>query len=74
MPSINLEKFEALVLIEFLLRFRDDERLIIENDAEEQILYDLCVMLESEVQELNKPNYKELLTAARKKLLKGEHY
>lgn len=74
MPKIELKDFEALTLIEFLLRFRDGEKLAIEHEAEEQILYDLCVMLESEVPELLDPKYKELLAEAREKIVKGDHY
>ncbi|MDH5731073.1 MAG: hypothetical protein OEZ58_18985 [Gammaproteobacteria bacterium] len=74
MPKIELEGFEALTLIEFLLRFRDEEKLAIEHEAEEQILYDLCAMLESEVPELFDPKYKELVAKAREKIVKGDHY
>ncbi len=53
--SIELTNNEALVLIEFLLRFRDKEKLSIEDKAEEQILWDLSAMLETEVPELLYP-------------------
>ena len=74
MPIIELKDFEALVLVDFLLRFSDDEKLSIEHEAEKQVLYDLCASLESEVPELLDPQYKELLSSARDKIVKGEHY
>lgn len=73
MASIELNNTEALVLIECLLRLRDKGKLSIEHDAEEQILYDLCAILENEVPELLDSNYKDLLNEARKELLKGEY-
>ncbi len=73
MPQIELKDFEALVLLEFLLRFSEDEKLAIEHEAEKQILYDLCAMLEREVPELLDPKYKELVSTAREKIIKGEH-
>ena len=62
---LELTSNEALVLIDFLIRFRDDDELKIENPAEEQILWDLCAMLESKVLELLHKDYKQLLRKAR---------
>ena len=62
---LKLTSNEALVLIDFLIRFRDDDELKIENPAEEQILWDLCAMLESKVPELLHKDYKQLLRKAR---------
>ena len=62
---LELTSNEALVLIDFLIRFRDDDELKIENPAEEQILWDLCAMLESKVPELLHKDYKQLLRKAR---------
>ena len=69
---IELSKNEALVLIEFLLRFRDKDKLSIEDEAEEQILWDLCAMLETEVPELLDKNYKDLLEKAREIVKSGD--
>jgi hypothetical protein len=65
MARIDLKPEESLVLIDFLLRFRDRERLVIEHDAERNILWDLCAMLESQVPELLSPDYKSRLEFAR---------
>jgi len=70
--SIELTNNEALVLVEFLLRFRDKEKLSIEDEAEEQILWDLVALLESEVPELLDENYGELLEKAREIVKSGE--
>lgn len=67
--NLFLESHEALVLIEFLLRYRDNGKLEIQHRAEEQILYDLCALLESDIPELLSGNYKKLLQAAREKVL-----
>lgn len=64
MVKLKLTSNEALVLVEFLLRFRDEEKLIITDPSEEQILWDLLAMLESEVPELLDNNYKLLLKEA----------
>ena len=72
--ELTLSSQEALVLIEFLLRFRDDENLSIAHPAEEQLLWDLAAMLESEVPELLHPKYKELLEEARNKIQSNDEY
>lgn len=63
--TIHLTNNEALVLIEFLLRFRNSEKLTLADQAEEQILWDLCAMLETKFPELLNENYKALLDKAR---------
>lgn len=65
MAKIDLKPEEALVLIDFLLRFRDQEKLSIAHQAEANALWDLCAMLESQIPELLDPAYKEKLGAAR---------
>jgi hypothetical protein len=65
MATIGLKPEEALVLIDFLIRFRDKETLSIAHAAEERILWDLCALLESQVQELVDPKYNEKLDQAR---------
>ncbi len=71
---LNLENHEALVLIEFLIRFRNEEKLEIQHEAEEQILWDLCAMIEKEVPELLDEEYKKLLNSAREKVIKNETF
>ncbi len=69
--KLELTSNEALVLVDFLIRFRDDEELKIEDPSEEQLLWDLCAMLESKVPELLDKNYKELLAKAREIIKSG---
>ena len=71
MTKIELTANESLVLIDFLIRFRDDEELKIKDPAEEQILWDLCAMLESKVPELLDKDYKTLLQKARQIISEG---
>jgi len=70
--TLELTSNEALVLIDFLIRFRDDEELKIEGPAEEQLLWDLCAVLESKVPELLHKDYKQLLEKARLVVKSGD--
>lgn len=63
--KVELSRNEALVLVDFLLRFRDNELLAVEDESEVQVLYDLCAMVESEVPELLDEKYVDLLWNAR---------
>jgi len=63
---LELTKQESIVLMAFLLRFRDKDFLAIEDEAEAQILWDLCAMLEDKLPELLDPRWSDLLAAARK--------
>ena len=65
MAKIDLKPEEALVLVEFLLRFRDREELSIAHTAEANALWDLCAVLESQVPELLDPAYTRKLGEAR---------
>ena len=65
MPTIELKPEEALVLVEFLLRFRDQGKLSIEHKAEVNMLWNLCALLESQVPELLDPAYAQKLVQAR---------
>ena len=64
MASIELKTEEALVLIDFLVRFRDDERLSVEHGAEDCVLWDLASLLESQVPELLDADYRQTRTRA----------
>jgi hypothetical protein len=39
--AVNLTRAEAIVLFEFLFRFRDEDRLVVEHEAEQLLLRDL---------------------------------
>jgi hypothetical protein len=66
--SLGLTGDEALVLFDFLSRYTDTEQLLIEDQAEQQVLWDMCAMLERELVEPVGPNYDELLAAARNRV------
>jgi hypothetical protein len=63
--NIELSNSEALVLFEFLSRFRDNEKLEIVDQAEERVLWDIVSDLETKLTDPLKPNYLELLEKAR---------
>jgi hypothetical protein len=66
--SVRLAPDEALVLFEFLQRFSDTGRLIIEDQAEQRALWNLCCELERRLVEPFRPDYRELLAQARSRL------
>ena len=55
-------------MVDFLIRFRDKEEVTFEHEAEQQILFNLCAMLEYDFPELLSPHYVELLEIAREKV------
>ncbi|HEY1379487.1 MAG TPA: hypothetical protein VGF55_21975 [Gemmataceae bacterium] len=63
--NVSLTKAEAIVLVEFLLRFRDQDRLTIEHEGERQSLWDLCCVVERQIPELFDPQWKVLVEQAR---------
>jgi hypothetical protein len=63
--AVNLTRAEAIVLVEFLMRFRDKERLAIDHEAEEQLLYDLCAVVENQLPELFDPQWGVLVERSR---------
>jgi len=63
--NIELSNSEALILFEFLSRFRDNEKLEIVDQAEERVLWDILSDLETKLTDPLKPNYLELLEKAR---------
>lgn len=65
MAKIELKPEEALVLLDFLIRFRDEEKLSLEHEAETNVLWDLCALLESQVPEIVDPAYAQKLEQAR---------
>ena len=72
MATIELRPEEALVLVEFLSRFTQDETLTIEHPAEERILWDLCAVLEPQVVELFDADYVNKLGTARIRVANGD--
>jgi hypothetical protein len=67
--SIKLSKAEALVLFEFLSRYSNEDKLIIEDQAEQRALWNLQCVLEKELMEtFIMANYSELLASAREGL------
>ena len=65
---IDLTSDEALVLFEFLQRFGDSDKLVLEDQAEERALWNLTCLLEKELAEPFAANYRQLLNQARDRL------
>lgn len=59
---------EAIVLFEFLQRFSETEKLIIEDQAEERALWNLCCYFEKVLVAPFSKDYQELLREARNRL------
>lgn len=73
--TLELSKAEALVLIAFLLRFRDKSKLQIDHDAEQQVLWDVCALLEQQLcHELLDPAWRKLLDDARVNVLTNDSF
>ena len=62
---IELTSDEALVLFEFLERFKEQEALTIEDQAEQQALWNLSALLQKQLSEPFSTSYQELLSEAR---------
>ena len=69
-PKVVLEltRAEALVLFEWLAKVDQAGRMPVEHPSEEQVLWRIEGQLESALTEPFSPDYKELLTAARKEV------
>lgn len=63
--KLTLGRAHALVLFEFLSRYSNDNKLEIEDQAEQRALWDLCCDLEQVLVEPLRPDYTALLQAAR---------
>jgi hypothetical protein len=63
--KIELSNAEAIILFEFLSRFRNKEKLEIVDQAEKRVLWDILSVLESILTDPLKPNYLDLLEKAR---------
>lgn len=65
--SINLSNEEALVLLDWVTRFNEDENTF-QDQAEERVLFDLESVLEKEVSETFNDDYRTVLEKAREKV------
>lgn len=74
--EISLSQSEALVLFEFLSRFSESGRLVVDDQAEERVLWDVCCLLERDfvgplrVDGLG-AHYRDLLRKAREDVRDG---
>ena len=66
--TITLTSDEAIVLFEFLQRFSNTDRLMIEDQAEERALWNLCCIFEKTLLVPFDSSYQEALQAARNRL------
>lgn len=69
--AITLTRAEALVLFDLLARYSQSERLEPVDQAEQQVLWNLCALLERSLTEPLRPDYVELLAQARAGLRQG---
>lgn len=66
---IKFSEEEALVLLEWLHKFNEEERsALIQDQSEERILFDLEAELETVVSNVFDNNYQEALLKARQKI------
>ncbi len=63
--NIQLSRDEAIVLFDFLSRYSDSDQFLIEDQAEERVLWNMCCTLESGLSEPFLPDFKTRLDAAR---------
>lgn len=66
--EIILTEAEALVLFEFLARYKDSNELDIIDSSEETVLWKILGILESKLAEPFAQNYLQILEAARSSL------
>lgn len=67
--QISLSHDEALVLLELLSRYSEDDALNIQHKSEERALWNLTSLLESQLAEHLEEDYAELLQGARERLI-----
>lgn len=67
--TISFSMDEALVFLDWLIRFNESEQVsFFEDQAEERILFDLESVLEKSISDLLIKDYKNLLLEARDKI------
>jgi hypothetical protein len=69
---IELTQSEALVLFEFLSRFTQDEKLEIQDDSEQRVLWSILATLEKNLVQPLAENYQLLLNEAQKKVKEAD--
>lgn len=69
--NLRLTKEEAIVLFEMLSRFGENDKLEIEDQSEQQVLWNLCASLESMLDEPFDKGYVTILENARA-MLRGK--
>ena len=67
--EIKITKDDALILFEMLSRFDEDETLSIEHQSETQMLWNISSTLEKQLTEPFEKNYRQILQAARDRLI-----
>jgi len=66
--EIRLTKDEALVLFDFVSRFSNEDKLSIQDQAEERALWNLTCLLESELAEPFSRDWNTIIADARNRL------
>lgn len=66
--TLRLSRDEALVLFEWIHRFNSEEGHRFEDQSEQRVLWNLEASLESTLVEPFKPEYGEILAAARSRV------
>jgi len=66
--DITLTKDEALVLFDFLSRFSNQEKLSIQDQAEERALWNLTCLFEKSLAEPFSTEWKSIIEGARNRL------
>ncbi|NRQ43968.1 hypothetical protein HRH59_15595 [Rheinheimera sp. YQF-2] len=66
--SISLTEDEAWVLFELTRRFSDTDKLIIEDQAEERALWNLCCVFEKTLHQESDLSYKDFIATCRDRL------
>jgi hypothetical protein len=66
--QLTITADEAIVLFEFLQRFSNTDKLVIEDQAEERALWNLCCVFERNLLAPFDKEYSELLQEARDRL------
>lgn len=70
--NLRLSKHEGIALMSLLMQFRDHNGLSLSCEADRQILYDLCGLVQNEIEpELLSSRWKELVAEAQAAVLTG---
>lgn len=66
--TLKVTKDEALVLFDFLSRFSNEDKLSIQDQAEERALWNLTCVFEKQLAEPFDKNWPHIIEAARNRL------